>query len=67
MDLLKKTHKNKEITYDKQDTFKVIDFNNKWLEAGTNNKKKVPIKGNTIISTNKLEMFNKKKSNINIL
>lgn len=29
MDLLKKTHKNKEITYDKQDMFKVIDFNNK--------------------------------------
>ena len=67
MDLLKKTHKNKEITYDKQDAFKVIDFNNRWLEAGTNNKKKVPIKGNIIISTNKLEMFNKKKSNINIL
>ena len=28
-DLLKKTHKNKEIEYKKQDTFKAIDFNNK--------------------------------------
>lgn len=66
-DLLKKTHKNKEIIYDKQDTFKAIDFNNEWFEAGTNNKKKVPIKGNTIINISKFDMFNKKKSNINIL
>ena len=28
-DLLKKTHKNKEIEYKKQDTFKAMDFNNK--------------------------------------
>jgi len=27
VDLLKKTHKNKEITYKKQDTFKAKDFN----------------------------------------
>jgi len=28
-DLLKKTHKNNETTYNKQDTFKAIDFNKK--------------------------------------
>jgi hypothetical protein len=28
IDLLKKTHKNKETTYEKQDIFKAIDFNN---------------------------------------
>jgi len=67
IDLLKKTHKNREVTYDIQDTFKAMDFNNEWFEAGTNNKKKVPINGNTRINTSKLDMFNKKKSNINIL
>lgn len=66
-DLLKKTHKNKEIEYKKQDTFKAMDFNNKWFEAGTNNRRKTPTKGNTIINTSKLVIFNKKKSNINIL
>ena len=44
-----------------------MDFNNEWFEAGTNNKKKVPINGNTRINTSELDMFNKKKSNINIL
>ena len=67
IDLLKKTHKNKEITYRKQDTFKAIDFNNKWFEAGTNNKKKIPIKGNTIRKTNKFDTSNNNKSNINTL
>ena len=67
VDLLKKTHKNKEITYKKQDTFKAKDFNNEWFEAGTNNKKKVPIKGSTKMKTSKLVTFNEKKSNINIL
>ena len=67
IDLLKKTHKNKEITYKKQETFKAIDFKNKWLESRTKSNKKVPIKGNIIRNTNKFGMFNKKKSNINIL
>ena len=67
IDLLKKTHKNKETTYEKQDIFKAIDFNNEWLEAGTNNKRKTPIKGNIKMITSKLVIFNKKKSNINIL
>jgi len=66
-DLLKKTHKNREIEYKKQETFKAIDFNNKWFEAGTNNIRKTPIKGNTNINTSKLVIFKKKKSNINIL
>ena len=67
IDLLKKTHKNKETTYEKQDTFKAIDFNNECLEAGTNNRRKTPIKGNIKMITSKLVIFNKKKSNINIL
>ena len=67
VDLLKKTHKNKEIMYKKQDTFKARDFNNKWFDADTNSKQKVPIKGNTIMKTSKLVTFNEKKSNINIL
>jgi len=67
VDLLKKTHKNKEITYKKQDTFKARDFNNEWFDADTNNKQKVPIKGNTIMKISKLVTFNEKKSNINIL
>ena len=66
-DLLKKTHKNKEITYSKQDTFNAIDFNKKWFEEGTKSKKNVPIKGNTKITINKFAAFNKKKSNIHIL
>ena len=64
IDLLKKTHKNREVTYDIQDTFKAMDFNNEWFEAGTNNKKKVPINGNTRINTSELDMFNKKKSTL---
>lgn len=66
-DLLKKTHKSKEMEYKKHDTFKAMVFNNKWFEAGTNNKEKTPIKGNTIMKTSRLVMFNKKRSNINIL
>ena len=67
IDLLKKTHKNKEIIYKKQDTFKAIDINNEWFEAGTNSKRKVPIKGNNMIKTNKLGTSNNNKSNINTL
>jgi hypothetical protein len=67
IDLLKNTHKNKEITYKKQEVFKAIAFNAEWFEEGTNNNKKVPIKGNTKIRINKFVTFNKKKSNINIL
>ena len=58
---MKKTHKNKEIIYRKQDTFNAKDFNNEWFEAGTHNKRKVPTKGNTIMKINKLAMFNEKK------
>lgn len=67
IDLLKKTHKNNDITYKIQDTFKAVDFSNEWLEEGTNNKKKVPSKGNTRRNASKLVKFNKKKSSINIL
>ena len=67
IDLLKKIHRNKETTYAKQDTFKAIYFNNEWFEAGTNNRRKTPIKGNIKMNTSKLVVFNKKKSNINIL
>jgi hypothetical protein len=67
IDLLKKTHKNKEVTYKKQDTFKAVNFNNEWFEAGTNNNNKVPVKGNIIIKTSKLDTSNNKKSNINTL
>ena len=45
MDLLKKTHKNSESTYIKQDVFKAMFFNNEQLDAGTSNRKKTPIKG----------------------
>ena len=67
IDLLKKTHKKSEITYKRQDTFKAVDFNNEWLEDGTHNKKKVPIKGSAKRNTSKFVKFNKKKSNINTL
>lgn len=67
IDLLKKTHKNKETTYNRQDTFKAIDFNKEWFEEGINNSKNVPIKGNTKTKINKFVTFNKKKSNIYIL
>lgn len=68
IDLLKKTHKNKEIIYIKQDVFKAIDFNNEEFEVGTNSKKKILIKGNTIRKTNKLGTSNNdNKFNINIL
>ena len=67
IDLLKKTHKNKESTNKKQDTFKAITFKSEWLGAGTNNKKKVPSKGNTKIDISKLAIFIEKKSNIYIL
>lgn len=66
-DLLKKTHKNKEIIYIKQDAFKAINFNSEWFEAGTNNKQKILIKGNTIRKTNKFDTSNTNKSNINTL
>jgi len=67
IDLLKKTHKNKEAKYEKHDIFNAIDFNNKWFEAGISNKKKVPIKGNNTIKTSKFEVSNNNKSNINTL
>ena len=67
IDLLKKTHKNKEATYNKQETFKAINFNKEWFEEGTNNRKNVPIKGNIKTIINKFVTFNKKKSNIHIL
>ena len=67
IDLLKKTHKNTEIIYTKQETFKAKSFKNEWLEAGTHNKKKVPTKGKIMIKTNKFVQLNKQKSNINIL
>ena len=67
IDLLKKTHNNKEVTYVKQDMFKAVTFNNNWFEAGTNNNKKVPTKGSTKIKTSKLDTSNNKKSNINTL
>ena len=67
IDLLKKIHKNNDITYVKQDTFNAIDFNNEWFEEGTHNKRKVPTKGNAVIKTNKLAIFSKKKFNINTL
>jgi len=67
IDLLKKIHKNKETINTKQDIFRAIDFNNEWFEAGTNSKRKTPIKGSVKLNTSKLVIFNKKKSNINIL
>jgi len=67
IDLLKKTHKNREITYVKPDTFKAIIFNNELFEAGTNNSNEMPINGSTKIKTNKLDTSNNKKSNINTL
>ena len=66
IDLLKKTHKNKEVRYKKQDIFNAIDFSNKWFEAGLSNKKRIPIKGNNNIKTNKFGISNN-KSNINTL
>lgn len=67
IDLLKKTHKKRETTYAKQDTFKAIDFNKEWFDEGTNSRKNVPIKGNIKTKINKFVTFNKKKSNIYIL
>lgn len=67
IDLLKKTHKSKEVRYKKHDIFNAIDFNNEWFEAGISNKKKVPIKGNNRRKTNKFGIFNNDKSNINTL
>jgi len=64
IDLLKKNHKNKETTYKKQDVFKAISFNKEWFEVGTNNNKKIPIKGNTIRKTNKFDTSNHEKFNI---
>ena len=67
IDLLKKTHKNNEITYEIQDTFKATIFNNKWFEAGINNNKKVPINGNIIVKINKFDPSNINTSDINTL
>ena len=67
MDLLKKTHKNSESTYIKQDVFKAMFFNNEQLDAGTSNRKKTPIKGNSNIKTSKLATVEGKKSDINTL
>lgn len=62
--MLKKTHKNNESTYVMQAVFKAIFFNNEQLDAGTNNKKKTPIKGNSNMKTSKLVTVEEKKSNI---
>ena len=67
IDLLKKTHKNSENTYMIQDIFKAMFFNNEQLDAGTNNKKKTPSKGNSNMKTSKLVTVKGKKSNINTL
>ena len=67
IDLLKKTHKNKEIIYTIQEIFKATAFNIESLEEGIHNNKKVPIKGTTKIKISKFVAFNKKRSNINIL
>jgi len=67
IDLLKKNHRNKEITYKKQDTFKAMSFNKEWFEAGTKNSEKVPIKGSIIRKTSKFDTSNHKKFNINTL
>ena len=67
VDLLKKTHKNKDITYKPPEIFKAIDFNKKWFQVGTRKSANVPNKGNIKIKINKFVTFNKKKSNINIL
>jgi hypothetical protein len=67
IDLLKKTHKNKEIIYTIQEIFKATVFNIEQLEEGIHNNKKVPIKGTIKIQISKFVAFNKKRSNINIL
>lgn len=66
-DLLKKIHKNNETIYKKQDAFNAIDFNKEWLDARTNNNKKVLINGKTIKKANKFVTSKKEKSNINTL
>lgn len=67
LDLLKKTHKNKEITYTTQEIFKAMAFNIEMLEDGVHNSIKTPIKGNINKRISKFEVFNNKISNINIL
>lgn len=67
VDLLKKIHKNKDITYKLPEIFKAIDFNKEWFQVGTKKITNVPNKGNIKIKINKFVTFNKKKSNINIL
>lgn len=67
IDLLKKTHKNKEIIYTIQETFNATAFNIEWLEAGMQSKIKVPINGVIKIKTSKSILFINKTSNINIL
>jgi len=59
MDLLKKTHKKIELKYTKQETFNPNNFNNEWLDEGTNSRKKVPIKGKIVIKINKFVTLNK--------
>jgi len=66
-DLLKKTHKNKELRYVMQETFKANIFNAAWLEEDIPNNNKAPIKGVTRVKTSRLIVFDKKKSDINIL
>jgi hypothetical protein len=66
-DLLKKTHKNKELRYVMQETFKANIFNAAWLEDGIPSNNNAPIKGATRVKTSRLIVFNKKKSDINIL
>ena len=67
IDLLKKTHRNKEIIYVKQDIFKAITFSNKWFDEDINNNKNTPIKGNNKIKASKFGISNNNESNINTL
>jgi len=67
IDLLKKTHKNKEIMYTLHEVFKATAFNIDELEDGMSNNIKVPNKGTSKIKRSKFVGFNNKTSNIHIL
>jgi len=67
VDLLKKTHKSRDITYKLPEIFKAIAFSSEWFQVGTKKIINVPNKGNIKIRISKFVTFNKEKSNINIL
>lgn len=67
VDLLKKIHKNKDITYKLPEIFKAIDFNKEWFQVGTKKIANVPSKGNVKMRVNKFVTFNRKKFDIHIL